>query len=428
MSRAFSIVKLGAFDVDVHTGELSRAGRRIHLPVQSARLLLLLVERAPAVVTRDEIRAALWDGDTHVEFEAAINTCISHIRAALGDSARSPRFIETVPRLGYRCLGVRSHTEPPVAPPEKPATPISRRWQPVAATAVFAVVIALVAASTAKPSRSTMPRSLAVMQKFERGISGLADAAPRELIDRVRYFETAIAADPQFAAAYAGLAEAKLLIGTYRAEPASIAYAAAKAAAQQALALDPLLAEAHAAFGAASLLFEWNWEAARRHLRHAAALDSRSLSVQLWLSRYLSAAGEHDRAIAAAMRAVDLAPGSPAAVTALGVTQFYDRQYGQARATCERALQMMREFVPARTCRDAAEAGAARSPNPILLPVVEIVHSGERERAFDWLQRAANRRSDSLIYAGVEPGFEVLRDDPRFTGVLTRVGSLHFQD
>ena len=98
------MIHLGAFELDPATAELSRAGRRVHLPSQSARLLLLLASRAPEVVSREDIRHALWGEDLHVEFDAAVNACISQIRSVLGDSARAPRFIETIPRQGYRCL------------------------------------------------------------------------------------------------------------------------------------------------------------------------------------------------------------------------------------------------------------------------------------------------------------------------------------
>src|SRR5262245_41034126 len=98
------MIHLGAFELDPESHELWRGGRRVHLPNQSARLLVLLAARAPEPVSRDEIRLALWGTDLHVEFDAAVNACISQIRSALGDSARAPRFIETLPKHGYRCL------------------------------------------------------------------------------------------------------------------------------------------------------------------------------------------------------------------------------------------------------------------------------------------------------------------------------------
>lgn len=94
----------GSFDLDAGSGELRRAGRLIRLPPQPARLLCLLASRTGALVTREEIQAHLWPKDTFVDFDLGINHCLKRIRAALGDNAQAPRFIETLPRRGYRFL------------------------------------------------------------------------------------------------------------------------------------------------------------------------------------------------------------------------------------------------------------------------------------------------------------------------------------
>ncbi len=437
------MIQMGAFTFDAAARELWKGGRRVHLPAQSAHLLALLVSRAPEIVSREDIRRELWGDDLHVEFDSAVNACISQIRSALGDSARAPRFIETVPRRGYRCLirqafdersvvvrqAFDERSERHVERPserivERPSERIvERSLLNRAVIASFAAVVSLMVWSAIPSARGPASASLVALQKYERGVSGLVDAAPVELLARVRHFETAIDSDPDFAAAYAGLAEAKLLLGAYRVESPQIVYAAAKAAAQRALALDDSLAEAHAAFGAAVLHFEWDWSTARAHLRRAVALDPRSTRVQLWWSRYLTAAREHNAAIAAAKRAVALAPGSPSALTQLGIASYYAGRPDDARLTCADALAIMREFVPARVCVEAADARAGRSPNLLLAPAIELVRNGDRERAIDWLQRAANRRSDSILLAGIEPALQALHSDPRFTAVLRRIGT-----
>jgi DNA-binding winged helix-turn-helix (wHTH) protein/tetratricopeptide (TPR) repeat protein len=427
MLDAPEVIRLGTFDLDLTSGELTRSGRRIHLPAQTSRLLVLLARRGPEVVSREEIRLALWGEETHVEFDAAVNACISQIRSTLGDSARSPRFIQTVPRHGYRCLvepgtGSRepfdSRSRDVVAQTLAQDRPMTRALASV--TFVLAGAIGFLVWSVAPSARATSAPSLEAAQKYERGISGLADASPPELLQRVRYFETAITADPDFAEAVAGLAQAKLMIGAYRVESPQIAYAAAKVAAQKALTLDPSLADAHAAYGAAVLNFEWDWRRAEEHLRRAVSLDPRSARTQLWWSRYLTGAGRHDQAVAAARRAVALAPGSPSALTQLGIANYYAGRLPAARSACGEAASVMREFEPAQACTRAIDGGA--SPNLLLLPAIDLVRRGDREQAIDWLQRAANRRSDSLIFAGVEPALDPLRSDPRFDGVLKRVG------
>src|ERR1700751_2816839 len=98
----------GAFRLYPVSGELRKAGALIKLQPQPFRLLLLLVERAGTVVTREEIRRCLWSDSTFVDFEHGINFSINQIRAALADNAEEPRYIETLPRRGYRFIATLS--------------------------------------------------------------------------------------------------------------------------------------------------------------------------------------------------------------------------------------------------------------------------------------------------------------------------------
>jgi cholera toxin transcriptional activator len=98
------IVRFGVFEVNLTAGELRRQGLKIHLPEQAFRVLALLLERPGVMFTREDLRAKLWPADTFVDFDHGLNTAIYKIRRALGDSAASPRFVETVSRRGYRFL------------------------------------------------------------------------------------------------------------------------------------------------------------------------------------------------------------------------------------------------------------------------------------------------------------------------------------
>src|SRR3990170_7275905 len=93
-----------SFELDLRTRELSKEGRPIKLQDQPAKLLALLVSRPGELVTRGEIEKALWGDDEFVEFEHGINTAMRKIREALGDDLEKPRFIETLPRKGYRFI------------------------------------------------------------------------------------------------------------------------------------------------------------------------------------------------------------------------------------------------------------------------------------------------------------------------------------
>jgi DNA-binding winged helix-turn-helix (wHTH) protein len=98
------IARFGAFELDVEAGELRRSGRLVALTGQPMRVLVRLVERAGEVVTREELQREVWGDDTHVDFEAGLSTCINQVRTALGDRATSPRFLETLPRRGFRFI------------------------------------------------------------------------------------------------------------------------------------------------------------------------------------------------------------------------------------------------------------------------------------------------------------------------------------
>ncbi|HSB12909.1 MAG TPA: winged helix-turn-helix domain-containing protein [Bryobacteraceae bacterium] len=99
-----STVRFGLFEADLAAGELRKRGRKIELQDQPFHVLALLLGRPQEVVTREELRQALWPADTFVEFDESLNKAVQKLRQALGDSADNPRFIETLPRKGYRFI------------------------------------------------------------------------------------------------------------------------------------------------------------------------------------------------------------------------------------------------------------------------------------------------------------------------------------
>src|SRR5437879_561294 len=103
-SERAEIQRFGTFEVDVRSGELRRQGVRIKLQEQPFHVLTVLLQRPGEVVTREELRSQNWPADTFVDFDNSLNTAINKLREALGDSADSPRFIETLPRRGYRFI------------------------------------------------------------------------------------------------------------------------------------------------------------------------------------------------------------------------------------------------------------------------------------------------------------------------------------
>jgi eukaryotic-like serine/threonine-protein kinase len=136
------VFRFGSFEVNLQQGKLTKAGIRVRLQGQPLQILALLLERPGEVVTREEIREKLWSHDTFVEFDDALNTAVRKLRAALNDSADNPRFLETVPRRGYRFVAPVSWTPEPQA--LVPIRSLVRRhsylWLAVALTVIAGAV------------------------------------------------------------------------------------------------------------------------------------------------------------------------------------------------------------------------------------------------------------------------------------------------
>jgi DNA-binding winged helix-turn-helix (wHTH) protein len=105
-------VRFDAYHVDLRTGELRKHGLKVHLPPRPFQILALLLERPGELLTRKELQERLWPADTFVDFEHGMNAAIQTLRRALCDSHKKPRFIETLPRRGYRFIGTAERTQP----------------------------------------------------------------------------------------------------------------------------------------------------------------------------------------------------------------------------------------------------------------------------------------------------------------------------
>lgn len=132
-------LRFGPYEADLSTGELRRDGSKVSLQDKPFQILSLLVRRPGELVTRDELRSRLWPADTFVDFEHGLNTAVKKLRQALDDSAEQPRYVETLPRRGYRFLapvdGEGAPTESTLPPPvpahdaDSPARPPRARWR-----------------------------------------------------------------------------------------------------------------------------------------------------------------------------------------------------------------------------------------------------------------------------------------------------------
>ncbi|MCY3929268.1 MAG: winged helix-turn-helix domain-containing protein [Acidobacteria bacterium] len=132
-------LRFGEFRFDPESLELSGRGRTVRLQPQPARLLELLIAHPGAVVSREAVRRHLWPDRVHVEYDQSMNSCVKRIRIALGDSADTPEYIETLPRLGYRFLKPVSEIDDDDDEPEPSRGGAGRRSRPFAAIALAAL-------------------------------------------------------------------------------------------------------------------------------------------------------------------------------------------------------------------------------------------------------------------------------------------------
>lgn len=160
------LIRFGVFELDLRSGELQKQGRKIRLEGQPVQILICLLETPGELVTREELHRKLWPADTFVNFEQSLNAAVKRLRQALGDSAESPRFVETLPRRGYRFIApVQAIAEPQPSPPP-PASEAENHappWKWLAAT-LFAIPFIL-AVWVLRPGSQPPPpiRSLAVL-------------------------------------------------------------------------------------------------------------------------------------------------------------------------------------------------------------------------------------------------------------------------
>src|SRR5215471_12791508 len=105
------LLKFGVFEVDLAAGEIRKAGMRLKVSPQPFQVLKVLLEHPHQVVTREELRERVWPDNTFVDYELALKKAINRLREVLGDSADNPRFVETLPRRGYRFIGTLTSPE-----------------------------------------------------------------------------------------------------------------------------------------------------------------------------------------------------------------------------------------------------------------------------------------------------------------------------
>jgi TolB-like protein/DNA-binding winged helix-turn-helix (wHTH) protein/Flp pilus assembly protein TadD len=289
----------------------------------------------------------------------------------------------------------------------------------------------------------------------------------------IDYFQQAIAKDPTYAAAYAGLADSYALSGGFNLVPVGLAMPRAQAAAEKALELDSNLAEAHASLGLIAPFNNWNWADAERHYERAIELNPNYATAHHWYAEgYLMPVGRADEAIAEIRKAQALDPLSAVIATDLGKELYFVRRYDEALVELRRALELDPNFVSAhnwisdtllekRLYNDAiaelektkpfkeervyirqtaylyartgrrteARAALAKSlqlskGKQVSSGAVALTYAalGEKNESFQWLEKAYTDRSSFMTSLKYWSVFDPLRGDPRFADLLRRVG------
>jgi eukaryotic-like serine/threonine-protein kinase len=315
------------------------------------------------------------------------------------------------------------------------------------------------------------PRDAVAYQLYLKGEYAASKRTKEGFIRGTEFFNQAIAHDPSYAAAYAGLADAYIWQGYWGYLPSANAYQKATAAATRAVALDERSSEGHAALGWISLYHDWNWEQSDKEYQRALALDPSSSMNHYRYGEALGTRGRFDQAIAAIRRAIELDPLTARNVTSLGFMLTNAGRFPEAIEALKRgseiepdqtlarldlarvyrlagmhdlAIAASRRMLdsgdplgPAFVAASYGRAGRRADALPLLkgmidkaeregsgsfLVAVVLSGLGEKARALDWLERAYQEHDTFLPWLKVDPEFAILHGDPRFDDLIRRIG------
>jgi len=294
-----------------------------------------------------------------------------------------------------------------------------------------------------------------------------------ELNKAIEYFKQSIEKDPNYALAYVGLADAYLVLPEYGRMAPSVAAPRTKQALTKALEIDQDLAEAHASLGLMKQSFEWDWVGAEKEYRRATELNSNYPTAHHWYGLFLCEMKRNDEAVREGRLAQTLDPLSPIISTSLGVTLMSAGEYGSGLELLKRTFELAPTFpephlwvskaygsrglypeamseaqqaasYSGRAPRYVAGVGDAlaaagksaeahniidelvrssKSGNVSPFYIAEVYSTlGERDQAFQWLEKAYQLRDDELCWILIDPSLDNIRSDPRYAHLLRRMG------
>ncbi len=311
-------IRFDVWTLRTQTGELLNAGTRVQLRPQQAQVLEELLARPGELVTRKQLIARLWPNRV-VDFSVGLNSVVRRLRAVLGDHADTPRYIETIPRRGYRFIGkVATRHAAEAAAVDVPApSPVSTRWHRRRWPAVATSLLILATVATAHRSQpvddqagrtpSSVSANSQAQERYLRARYFLQRRTPGDVGRARHYFAESLAIDPGIARAWAGLASACWLDTIEGRLPQEQGLARVRQAAERALALDPGLAEAHARLA----FYQWrigDRSAGDEHFRKAVELEPGDPLLLSSAAGKAASNGRFDAAIELQRRAIEAEP------------------------------------------------------------------------------------------------------------------------
>ena len=390
------------------SGELTRGGATVRLAQQPLRVLLELIDNAGLVVSRDALVKALWPRGI-VDFDNSLNGIVRKLRIALGDDSETPRYIETLPRIGYRFIG-RLEAPTHAAQAKRPEGPRRALWIGAA------VALAAIAAGSwwfARPTRQPavnnavlVPKRTTSQRAYEYYLDGIFQRSRRDINGlplAIAAFESALREDPEYAEAWAGLSSALLGAAVIEEGPTRPLIDRARDTAERAIVFDAALPDAHSSLGQA-LTFERNYPAAERSFATALSLNESHARGWHGVGVLRAFQGRPEEALAAMRRARELEPMTPHFSSQYGALLFYARRYDDAIAHLEPLLEAQPRLDQARSIviRSYAAAGRAEEALAHLPHIVSefpnlsdrgLVYAklGRREEALAEARRIADR-------------------------------------
>jgi DNA-binding winged helix-turn-helix (wHTH) protein/Flp pilus assembly protein TadD len=344
--------------VDRVTGELARDGRNSRLPQQPLRILLELADNAGAVVTRDQLVKALWPAGV-VDFDNGLNVAMRKLRVALDDTGDTAKYIETLPKVGYRFIGkIGAVQTVPPGTPELPAPQAMPRWPLAVGLAAVVLAVCAVAVWLLQPAENAdTVRHVPSARAQELYVQGMHERSRRDIDATdaaLAKLEAAIKEDPQYADAWAGLGRTlSSAVVRQRITPAE-GLPKARAAAERALALDPTTTDAYVTLLHIHMDFDKDFAAAARDLEQARQLAPPNASLWHYSAMWNAQQGRVEEGLADMRRARGLEPMTLLLSSNYALILFNARRYDEA-------IELLAPLVEANPGFDSGRSVLARA-------------------------------------------------------------------